>query len=456
MFGAGLNPGAQPFSIAMASDGNMWFTDAGTTKAIGMINPKTKAIVEFGTGLPAASMPAGITLGPDGNLWFTDRGTPGAIGVINPTTHVITEFTVGLNGGSAPQQGIGAGPDGNLWFTDSGTTKAIGSINPTTHVITEYSTGLLAGSNPGAAMVPGTDGNMWFNDAGTTGAIGIINPLTHDITMFPIGAGSSPGRVAFGPDGNLWFTDKGTTPAIQFINPVSHVFGPKFSTGLPAGSLPGGIGTGADGSLWFTDQGTIRAMGRAGSGAPDASVAPPSVGGSLQHGTPQTCGGALWSTWAGQQPSLSLFGFDGFQWRLDGNPIAGATGPAYTPTVADVGHALSCTVTGTYPLIQVTVASTSAARTVLTTAPVLSLPGPITVAATGPSGARRHLHGDGNRPDRRHRAGVVHARVRQRVPHRHDHGPLQCGRLGRKYGQRLVHRHGDRDQPRPRHDRLHR
>ena len=81
------------------------------------------------------------------------------------------------------------------------------------------------------------------------------------------------------------------------------------------------------------------------------------------------------------------FGFDGYQWRLDGNPIAGATGPSYTPTAADVGHQLSCTVTGTYPLLVVTVSSTSAARTVLTTAPVLSLPGPITVAATGPNGA---------------------------------------------------------------------
>ncbi len=386
LFGSGLNAGAQPFSIAMGPDGNMWFTDAGTTSAIGMINPKTHGIVEFSTGLNAGSKPAGIALGPDGNLWFTDNGSPGAVGVINPTTHAISEFTAGLNAGSLPQQGIGAGPDGNLWFTDRGTTKAIGSINPTTHAIAEYSTGLLAGSAPGAAIVLGTDGNLWFVDAGTTGAIGMINPVTHVITEFPSGTGSAPGRIAVGPDGNLWYTDKGTTPAIAFINPVSHVF-TKFSPGLPTGSLPGGIGTGADGSLWFTDQGTTRAMGRAGSGAPNASVALPSVGGSLQHGTPQTCGGALWSTWAGEQPSLSLFGFDGFQWLLDGAPIAGATGSTYTPSVADVGHALSCTVTGTYPLIQVTVASTSAATTVLTTAPVLSLPGPITVAATGPDGA---------------------------------------------------------------------
>jgi hypothetical protein len=78
-------------------------------------------------------------------------------------------------------------------------------------------------------------------------------------------------------------------------------------------------------------------------------------------GVPQTCGGNVWSTWAGQQPSHSAFGFDGYQWQLDGSPIAGQTGPSYTPTSADAGHQLSCTVTVTYPLLVVTVSAASAA-----------------------------------------------------------------------------------------------
>jgi hypothetical protein len=76
---------------------------------------------------------------------------------------------------------------------------------------------------------------------------------------------------------------------------------------------------------------------------------------------PQTCAGDVWSTWAGQQPSHNAYGFDGYRWLLDGNPITGATGQSYTPTAADAGHELSCKVTVTYPLLVVTASATSTA-----------------------------------------------------------------------------------------------
>ena len=118
------------------------------------------------------------------------------------------------------------------------------------------------------------------------------------------------------------------------INPTTHAI-TEFSSGLNAGSRPAGSSTGPDGNLWFTDQGAIAAIGRFGVGAPAASVAAPSVTGSGGVGTPQTCDGDVWSSWAGQQPSHSAFGFDGYQWLLDGSPIAGATGrptPRPSPT----------------------------------------------------------------------------------------------------------------------------
>jgi streptogramin lyase len=363
-FTSGLNPGSAVRSIVMGADGNMWFSDPGTTRAVGMINPTTHAISEFSSGLNAGSMPLGIAPGPDGNVWFTDSGTTKAIGMINPTTHALTEFSSGLTPGTTLQQGLVAGPDGNLWFTES-TPGGIGMINPTTHAISEFRIGLNPGSVPGASIVVGPDGALWFMDGGTTQAIGRIDPTTHAISEFSTGLnpGASLGRIAVGPDGNLWFGDKGTTRAIYVMNPTTHAI-TAFTSGLNAGSAPGGIWSGSDGNVWFTDQATNPtnpAIGRIGVGAAAASVTAPTVTGSGGVNLPQACGGDTWSTWAAQQPSHSAYGFDGYQWLLDGSPIAGATGQSYTPTASDAGHQLSCKATVTYPLLVVTASATSTA-----------------------------------------------------------------------------------------------
>jgi streptogramin lyase len=353
---------SQPFSIAQGPDGNMWFTDGGTTPAIGMINPNTHAITEFSTGLNAGSIPAGIALGPDGNLWFTDRGTTGAVGTINLITHAISEYSSGLTAGAKPQQGITTGPDGNLWFTEQPTAaKAIGMISPTTHAIAEFSAGLNTGSLPGPSIAVGTDGKLWFIDNGSTQAIGTIDPTAHTIAEYA--TGGVLGRLAVGPEGNIWFADKGAVAAIGTMDPTTHAI-TRYTSGFAAGSGPSGINMGADGNIWFTDQGTtatpFRGMGRAGTGAAAASVTAPTVSGTGGVNVAQTCGGDTWSSWAGQQPSRSAFGFDGYQWLLDGTPIAGANGTAYTPAAADAGGLLSCKATATYALVAVTVSAASA------------------------------------------------------------------------------------------------
>jgi len=378
-FSAGLNagsvPGGEGFGIAPGPDGNLWFTDEGTTKAIGRITPGGE-IKEFSAGLNAGSNPIGIAPGPDGNLWFTDFGTTKAIGQITPGG-TIDEFSAGLNAGSFPAV-IAPGPDGNLWFTDLGTTKAIGRIIPG-GTINEFSAGLNVGSEP-IGIAPGPDGNLWFTDRGTTKAIGRITP-GGTINEFSAGlnAGSDPLGIAPGPDGNLWFADFGTTKAIGQITPGGVIT--EFSAGLQAsnGSFPVNIAPGPDGNLWFTDLGTTKAIGRIGAGVSEALVSPPVVTGGSQAGTSQLCG-ASWSTWASQQPSASLYGFDGYRWLLDGSQIT--TGQSYTPTAANIGHRLSCTETVTYPLLDVTTSATSAPLAVVAPTPamVVALPPPAITA----------------------------------------------------------------------------
>jgi streptogramin lyase len=87
----------------------VWFTDPGTTKAIGRITP-TGTITELSTG--AGTSPREIAPGPDANLWFTDNGTPKSIGKITPTG-TISQSNFGLNPGGVPT-GIARGSDGNL------------------------------------------------------------------------------------------------------------------------------------------------------------------------------------------------------------------------------------------------------------------------------------------------------------------------------------------------------
>ncbi len=347
-FTTGLNPGSAPFRFGREGpDGNMWFSDDGSTKAIARITADG-TIAEFSTGLNTGSNPGRLAPGPDGNMWFVDKGTTKAIGMITPAG-AITEFP--LPATSSPNS-VRTGQDGNIWFTDQGTPRAIGMINPTTHAVSEFSTGLNGGSLP-QIIETGSDGGLWFTDSGTTNAIGRIDPTTHAIQEFSAGMtpGAGPNGIALGADGNIWFAET-VTHEIGSITPAGTIT--EHSIGAAGG--PSAVTTGTDGNLWF---GAAGGLGQFGIGAPAASVTAPSITGTDGVAVPQTCGGDLWSTWAGQQPSHDAYIADGYQWLLDGTPISGANSATYTPTTSDAGHQLSCTATVTYPLLEITVSATS-------------------------------------------------------------------------------------------------
>jgi hypothetical protein len=87
-------------------------------------------ITNFASGLNAGTNPSATIAGPDGNLWFTDRGTTASIGKVTPTG-AITNYSAGLNTGSSPS-GITLGSDGNhnspmsaLRATGIGSTNAL-------------------------------------------------------------------------------------------------------------------------------------------------------------------------------------------------------------------------------------------------------------------------------------------------------------------------------------------
>ena len=387
-----LRSGASPRVIAQGPDGNLWFADGGTQPAMGRITPDG-TITEFDTG--AGSSPDGVVTGPDGNVWFMDRSpTAPAVRRITTAGELLESFP--LEAGSMPHA-MALGPDGNFWFADAGsapsaanptgTAGAIGRVTPA-GVVTKFRTGLNPGTMPDA-IVRGPDGNLWFTDIGTTKAVGKVTPdgtITEFTQAAGLRAGGSPRGITAGPDGNIWFTDQAAPGQIGRITPAGQIT--EFGTGLNTGSIPFRIATGPDGNLWFSDSGPTRAVGRFGVGAPAPVVAAPAVAGGGGVGVAQTCTVGTWADWAGSQPSFTRFGFDGFRWLRDGTAITGQTAASYTPTVADLGHQLSCSQTGTYLLFPVTVTASSAEVTVRdVTAPTLTPPGTITVDATSPHGA---------------------------------------------------------------------
>jgi hypothetical protein len=83
-----------------------------------------------------------------------------------------------------------------------------------------------------------------------------------------------------------------------------------------------------------------RADGVAGGGGPPANTGLPQISGPAQAGQTLSCSPG---SWTGAPTSYS------YAWSRGGTPVAGATSQAYGLTAADVGSAITCTVTASNP-----------------------------------------------------------------------------------------------------------
>jgi virginiamycin B lyase len=369
-FSSGLLAGSDPSSLTPGPDGNVWFTDPGTTKAIGRITP-TGQITEFTAGLNPGSVPHAIVAGDDGNLWFTDSGTTKAIGRITPTGQ-ITETTTNLNPGAAPYE-LTAGASGTLWFTDPGTTQAIGRIATSTGAIKEFAYTLDPVPNLDE-ITGGPDGNVYFTDKGNVPGVGKVAP-DGTITEATTALTSMPSGVGGGPDGNVWFSDQGAPPAIGRVTPAGVVTEFTHANGLQTNSAPDEITGGPDGNVWFDDQlSGSNAVGRV---TPAGAIAEFPTAGTpwklvngidgnlwLLQSQPNavlrvTPSGSLTGFTAGLSPTADLIdtditeGADGNAWFVDkGTPTAIARADVQLAPTAQTGPAssvgtLTATVAGT-------------------------------------------------------------------------------------------------------------
>jgi streptogramin lyase len=144
-------PVPEPADVAVDSLGRVWFT-APLDGAVNQLDPATGTVTSTGA---AGLVPRALAVAADGQVWFTARFTPQGVGRLNPNTdpHVVT--TIPLT--NVGPEGIAASPDGSLWFTQ--TTKGnVASIN-NAGVITEAKT--VKGSEPfGITVAP--NGDPWY------------------------------------------------------------------------------------------------------------------------------------------------------------------------------------------------------------------------------------------------------------------------------------------------------
>jgi RHS repeat-associated protein len=273
----GQLPAAHSEQIAYGPDGNLWFTNYGTSK-VGRVTPSGE-IKEY--GLPAGSSPYGITAGPDGNMWFADYATS-EIGRVTPSGEV-KEYP--LPAGSSPY-GIVAGPSNEktLWFAETGTSK-IGRMSTSGTELKEYALPKESGT---AGIAVGPDGKLWFTNPYTS-TFGKMTTSGTEIKEYNLPKESRPDGIVAGPDGNLWIVE---TQGNKIAKATTEgVISAEYA--LPSGSFPRSITVGHEGSLWFAAPGTSK-VGKITTSGVITEYAQPS--GSQPFGITADAEGNLWFT----------------------------------------------------------------------------------------------------------------------------------------------------------------
>lgn len=299
-------------SIALAGDGNLWFSGGFAPTRIGRITP-TGVVSYPVTGAAAVGTFATgpLTAGPDGNIWFADpvggAGFSGAIGRIDVTSGVAFEYdtpllmaTTQVNRSTAQQQSctasvctpvaagtcvasatttcatVATGPTpvaacapagANAGNAFTATTCATTVVPPTAatacttsaaNVGNAFTTTTCTGITPGAqayAVTSGPGNKLWFTEyvAGRIGSFDMNTKVAREYG--PLTAPAT--AIVAGPDGNVWFVENsssGAAPVIGRITPAGAIT--EITGGFDAGQSIGALIAGPDGSLWFVKSGT--------------------------------------------------------------------------------------------------------------------------------------------------------------------------------------------------------
>ncbi len=245
--------------LILAPDGSIWYTRGFAGGYVGHLasdGTVTEYQVAQGNFADNFAAPAGLAFGPDGNLWVSEPGAD-SIAKVTPTGQVTTYvIKAGVADVTKPWSSIVAGPDGAMWFTDP-TDAAIGRIT-TSGTITLYPAAGLGVQTNDAGLTVGPDGALWFTDAGT-GSIGRITTEGQISTYAIPGGGGTPAGITTGPDGALWFAEsaRNAIGRISIGGSMTIVPLPTYdSSFFGTGNMPESIAAGPDKAIWFSELGS--------------------------------------------------------------------------------------------------------------------------------------------------------------------------------------------------------
>jgi virginiamycin B lyase len=146
-------PATDPSDVAVDAAGNAWITEPDTS-TLGRIDAVTGAVTRSPTSDGSTTVaPRAVAVATDGQIWFTARFTPQAVGRLDPATGSVTLFLVSNTG----PEGIAASPDGTVWFTQE--TKGNLANITNAGVITEGK--VVKGSGPFGVTVD-ANAQPWY------------------------------------------------------------------------------------------------------------------------------------------------------------------------------------------------------------------------------------------------------------------------------------------------------